>query len=417
MATKRAKQGSQFTDEHADMLVELGIDMQPQQQEGLTPLQERVIAGFEDILQFAQQHGRAPAHEAGSDIFERLRAARLESLRRQGEYRDLLAPLDAPGLLDGAEPQPMQAQESAPAPMDADAVTGTGTGAPGMEQALASITRLRHVRPIEQIRAERQAAEEVARRDPCPDFAAFKGLFEQLEAQLQGGLHQTRRFARNARIRQGDFFIVDGQMAYVAEVGAPIKAPNGENDARLRVIYANGTQSNLLMRSLQRALNKDKAGRRVLPADGQASLDWGGDDVQSGVIYVLRSLSAHPFVAQNRELVHKIGVTGGDVQARIAGAAHDATYLLAEVQVVATWHLANINRMRLEKLLHRLFAPVQIELTLQDRFGHEVKPREWFLVPLAAINQAVQAIEDGSITRLRYDPQTASLAPVSGASD
>lgn len=415
MAAKRARQDDQFTEEHAALLAELGIDTQPQPQEGLTPLQERVIAGFEDILQFAQQHGRAPAHEAGSDIFERLRAVRLESLRRQGEYRELLAPLDAPGLLDGAESQPMQAQESAPAPMDADAVTGTG--APGMEQALASITRLRHVRPIEQIRAERQAAEEVARRDPCPDFAAFKGLFEQLEVQLQGGLRQTRRFARNARIRQGDFFIVDGQMAYVAEVGAPIKAPNGENDARLRVIYANGTQSNLLMRSLQRALNKDKAGRRVLPADGQASLDWGGDDVQSGVIYVLRSLSAHPFVAQNRELVHKIGVTGGDVQARIAGAAHDATYLLAEVQVVATWHLANINRMRLEKLLHRLFAPAQIELTLQDRFGHEVKPREWFLVPLAAINQAVQAIEDGSITRLRYDPQTASLAPVSGASD
>ena len=284
----------------------------------------------------------------------------------------------------------------------------------GLDQAddepatdVQDITRLRHVRPIAQIRA----AEEVASREPCPDFDAFQAQFAQVQAELQGGLRLTRRFAQNARIQAGDFFIVDGQLAYVAEVGPPIKAPNGENDARLRVIYANGTQSNLLMRSLQRALNKDPMGRRVLSADGQASLDWDADDVQSGTIYVLRSLSDHPVVAQHRELIHKIGVTGNDVQARIANAAHDATYLLAGVQVVATYQLANIHRTRLENLLHRLFAPAQIELTLQDRFGHTVKPREWFLLPLEVIDQAVRAIQDGSITRLRYDPQQAALVP------
>lgn len=127
---------------------------------------------------------------------------------------------------------------------------------------------------------------------------------------------------------------------------------------------------------------------------------------------MLRSLSDHPFVAQHRALVHKIGVTGGDVHARIAGAAHDATYLLADVEIVATYQLANIRRTRLENLLHRLFAPAQIELTLQDRFGHAVKPREWFLVPLAVIDQAVRAIEGGSVTRLRYDPASAALLPV-----
>lgn len=135
--------------------------------------------------------------------------------------------------------------------------------------------------------------------------------------------------------------------------------------------------------------------------------------MQSGTIYVLRSLSDHPFVAQHRALVHKIGVTGGDVQKRIAGAAHDATYLLADVEVA--WpptSLPTSHRTRLENLLHRLFAPAHIALTLQDRFGRAVKPREWFLVPLAVIDQAVRAIEDGSVTRLRHDPASAALLPV-----
>ena len=58
---------------------------------------------------------------------------------------------------------------------------------------------------------------------------------------------------------------------------------------------------------------------------------------------MLRSLSNLPYVAEHRELIHKIGVTGGSVEARIAHAPHDATYLLADVEVVATYKLADIN--------------------------------------------------------------------------
>lgn len=403
-------QARQFTQEDDALLAELGVALAAPVDAAHTPRQARIIAGFEDIQRFVRQHGHAPRHDAaGGDIFERLYAVRLERLRAQPECVALLTPLDAQGLLE-AGAQPALDDDALLAELGMDAAGEAGKGADDVtgEDVRDDITHLRHVRPIAQIRA----AEEVANREPCPDFESFKSLFAQVQAELQGGLRLTRRFAQNARISQGDFFIVDGQMAYVAEVGPPIKAPNGENDARLRVIYANGTQSNLLMRSLQRALNKDKLGRRVLSADGQASLDWDDDDVQSGTIYVLRSLSDHPFVAQHRALVHKIGVTGGDVHARITGAAHDATYLLADVEIVATYQLANIRRTRLENLLHRLFAPAQIELTLQDRFGHAVKPREWFLVPLAVIDQAVRAIEDGSVTRLRYDPASAALLPV-----
>lgn len=197
----------------------------------------------------------------------------------------------------------------------------------------------------------------------------------------------------------------------LAEVGETIKAPNGENDARLRVIYSNGTESNLLRRSLQRALYKDEAGRRITAPDAGPLFSeiWEEDDIESGTIYVLRSLSEHPYIAEHRQLIHKIGVTSGRIETRIAHAAHDATYLLAEVEVVATYKLAGIHRSKLEGLLHRLFAPAQLDLTLHDRFGHPVKPREWFLVPLPIIDEAVQRIRDGSITTVTFDTQSGRL--------
>ena len=214
-----------------------------------------------------------------------------------------------------------------------------------------------------------------------------------------------------AEIKPGNFFIVGGQKAYVAEMGEVFSNAQGRRDARLRVIFENGTESNLLMRSLQRALHKDEAGRRITnPSAGPLFTDqWEADDIESGTIYVLRSLSNHPFVAEHRELIHKIGVTGGKVETRIANAAHDATYLLADVEVVATYKLADINRAKLEGLFHRIFAAAQLDLTIQDRFGHPVRPREWFLVPLHVVDEVVQRIRDGSIATMVYDPHKARL--------
>lgn len=96
-------------------------------------------------------------------------------------------------------------------------------------------------------------------------------------------------------------------------------------------------------------------------------------------------------------------------QPLIAEADKDPAYLLAEVEVVATDRRHNLNRSRLESLFHRLFGAAQLDLTIEDRFGNPVKPREWFLVPLHVIDEAVQRIRDGSITDAVYDPKTAQL--------
>lgn len=132
-------------------------------------------------------------------------------------------------------------------------------------------------------------------------------------------------------------------------------------------------------------------------------------DRSSGTVYVLRSNSVHPEIASRRDLIHKIGVTGGAVPRRIGNARTDPTYLLADVEVVTTYKLYNIDRTRLENLLHRFFEPARLDIVLTDRFGNPVSPREWFLVPLFVIDEAIDRIRDGSIVDYLYDPASASL--------
>lgn len=366
---------------------------------GRTPREERIIAGFEDIQRFVEEHGHAPRHGDDKDIFERLYAVRLDRLRDQEECRTLLMPLDHQGLLNAFEVREPQGDYT----MTDDELLAELAG----DDEGSDIQNLRHVRS----NVEKREAEEIAQRERCEDFERFQPLFEQVQRELQSGVRVTRTFIRDASIEEGQFFILGGQTVYVADVGETFKAPNGESDARLRVIYSNGTESNLLRRSLQRALYKDDAGRRITDADAGPLFGetLEPDDIESGTIYVLRSHSTHPFVAEHRELIHKIGVTGGKVETRIAGADKDATYLLADVEVVATYKLHNINRTRMENLFHRLFSPAQLELTIPDRFGNPVKPREWFLVPLHVINEAVERIRDGSIAGVIYDPKSATL--------
>jgi hypothetical protein len=267
--------------------------------------------------------------------------------------------------------------------------------------------------------AEKRAAEEIANRQRCEDFERFKPLFDLVQSDLSGGIRTTRQFVKDAgfskaEIKAGQFFILGGQTAYVAEVGEPIKAPNGESDARLRVIYSNGTESDLLLRSLQRALYKDEAGRRITePTAGPLFADQNDEgDEASGIVYVLRSKSAAPEIAAHREVLHKIGVTGGDVERRIANARLDPTFLMADVEVVATYELYNINRTRLENLIHRIFGVARLDVEIRDRFGNPVIPREWFLVPLFIIDEAIERIKNGTITNYTYDPKTAQLTAV-----
>lgn len=396
-----------------DILAELGVDLAPKEVRARTAQEERIIAGFEDIVKFHDEHGRPPQHGEGRDIFERLYAVRLDRLRALPECRGLLADSDSYGLLDSANTSAAAAVDQLD---DSALLAELGIDA----TAADDVTQLRHVRS----NSERKAAEDIADAKRCEDFATFKPLFAQAQADLDSGIRTTRPFVRDlgmskAEIQPGEFFILGGQTAYVAEVGELLKAPNGETDARLRVIYSNGTESDLLLRSLQRALYKDEGGRRISepvagplfePSAIVAPVE--PDLLATGTLYVLRSRSTHPTIAAHRELIHKIGITGGSVEARIAGAADDATYLLAGVDVVATYKLYEVDRPRLEALIHRVLNGVRFEVELPDRFGKLVRPREWFLVPLNIIDEIVKRIEDGSSAGMTYDRGAVALIPI-----
>ena len=389
------------TDADKELLAALDVDTKPVQPIKYSAKEQRIIAGFEEVERFVQDHGRLPQHGEDRDIFERLYAVRLERMRESGECCKILKPLDSQGLLDATS-------DTGPTPETEELTDEALLASLGVEaDSEDDITQLTHVRSHSEIKA----AEEIAQRSPCQDFEQFKPLFKQVQQDLETEVRKTLKYQDNATVKKGDLFILDGQKVLVADMGEQFVSDYGRQDRRLRVVYDNATESDLLLRSLQRALNKDKASRRITTPDlgplfsGIAE----EDDLTTGYIYVLRSQSDASFVAENRSILHKIGVTGGDVKKRIANAKNDPTYLLADVEIVTTFKLMNIDRKGLETILHKFFSSARLEIELEDRFGKPVKPREWFLVPLNVIEEVVEKIKEGKLDQFRYDPKTASL--------
>ncbi|WP_272147413.1 GIY-YIG nuclease family protein [Spirulina subsalsa] len=395
------KKMPQTTDSDRELLGELGIDLTAPAPVQYSPREERIIAGFEEIERFVSAQGRLPQHGDDRDIFERLYAVRLDRLRRLEDCRTLLEPLDSRGLLTATP------DLEVPPALDDQALLAE-LGLDGA--AVDDVTQLTHVRSRQDIKA----AEEIAQRTPCEDFNQFKPLFQQVKQALKTGARHTLKYQDNAAIQAGNLFILDGQMVLVAAMGEFFISDYGRPNAELRVIYDNGTESNLLLRSLQRALNRDRTSRRITELVSNfgplfAPQNLTPTDRHTGQVYVLRSQSDHPFIAAHRTLIHKIGMTSGDVNQRIIHAAKDPTYLLAAVEIVTTFQLANINPKKLEALLHRFFEAARLDLELMDRFGLPVQPQEWFFVPLGAIEAAIAHIQAGTLDQVHYDLETASI--------
>ncbi len=413
MAKKKTKIES-FTDDDDALLAELGVETEVKEDQTYTAKQERIIAGFEDIQRFYREQERLPQHGEGRDIFERLYAVRLDRIRASAECLELLRPIDTDGILADRVCEPTEEYELN---SDDELLEALGV-APSDDD----ITTMKHVRSASERNADRNVPEEVAQRKPCQDFDEFRLDFEAVQADLETGRQSTELFKTSIRsqIRKGDWFIVDGQKALVAETGEWFTPEHGERDRRLRVIFDNGTESDLLLRSLRRALNKDENSRRIFPPQAEMEEDFSDigplfsseiedGDCASGAIYVARSLSDNPFVQANREILHKIGLTTGDPEKRVSNAKKETTYLFAGVELVAVYRLANINCKAFESLLHKFLARARIDLALADRFGGKVQPREWFLVPLPVVEEAVERIKDGSIGNYVFEVETASM--------
>ena len=246
--------------------------------------------------------------------------------------------------------------------------------------------------------------EQIARRVPCKNFERYEYLFKQCHSDLVTGKNEFRPFTGEQQIAAGHFFILHGIMVYVANVGEKEKK-RGKVNARLLCIFENGTESNMLLRSLATELYKDESGLRVI-ASGEDLLvkdeQITNEDQSTGFIYIVRSLSEDLRIKEVEHL-YKVGFSSQPVNQRIKNAAQEPTYLMADVTLLSEFQTYNLNPQKLELLLHTFFAEACLNVDVFDKEGKRYTPREWFVVPLHVIETAVKLLINGEIINYRYD--------------
>jgi len=341
---------------------------------------DRLEQAFLEIVEFYRVHDRVPSSST-REIAERKLGARLDGFLAAVRH------LDEFGLLEAPE-TPASIDELLEGD-DLDDLLGEDGG-------ILDVSDLPVVKRPE-------SPDSVAQRIKSEDFELYEPLFKAKHAELADGTFQLMPFTGLDLIREGVFFVLNGVMCFVAEVGEDVDLVVGgkpRQKQRLKVVFENGTESAMYKQSLM---------TRMYEAQGQVLARTGHDvgeildgDVESGHIYVLQSLSTDPLVANMADL-HKIGFSTTSVEQRIKNAEKSPTYLMAPVRVLADYRLYNIKASWLEHLLHRVFAEVRLDLTQVDRKGRNYDPSEWFVVPLPTINKAIAMIMSGEITQFVYD--------------
>ncbi|HKK17691.1 MAG TPA: GIY-YIG nuclease family protein [Opitutales bacterium] len=347
--------------------------------------EERLIEKFYKISDFYRAHDREP-RKAPEDMQEAQLAMTLEGIRSSHESIATLKALDEFGLLE-----PPVVPES----LD-DVFADDDLGLLSEKESAEDIFRLKHVPQRTEL------PDFVAQREPCPDFDRFEPLFKACQRELRAGKRQLLSFANEQQIEAGQFFVLRGVMAYVASVGEK-EIRGGKNNARLRLIFENGTESDMLLRSLATELYKD--GRRVTEHEDRLIPEMAEvteEDKPTGYIYVLRSKSAREEIA-NEPNLYKIGFSAGPIEARIKNAREDPTYLMADVQIVTSFECYNLNPQKLELILHKFFGRVCLEVDVFDKSGKRHTPREWFIAPLAVIEEAIRLTLTGEIIDFTFD--------------
>lgn len=353
---------------------------------------DRLERGFAEIVEFRRAHGRVPSSQT-RDIAERKLGARLDGFLASDTRAAAVKHLDEFGML-----------EQAPAPTSIDDLLDGD----GLDRLLDDDTGILDVSDLPAPKRP-EPAESVAQRVKAIDFEQVEPLFKAKHAELRAGTVVQRPFTGLNLIREGAFFVLNGVMCFIADIGEEVELVIGgrkERKQRLRLIFENGTESAMYDKSLQTRLYEFQGHVLVRSSyDGADLLDAGAE---SGHIYVLQSLSTDPVIA-NMNNLYKIGFSTTSVEQRIAGAERSPTYLMAPVKIIADYRVYDVRPSALENLLHRVFADVRLDLTQVDRSGRDYDPAEWFIVPLEAINQAVAMIMSGEIVEYVYDPQRARL--------
>lgn len=366
---------------------------------------DRLIAGFQRIVEFVEANGRRPQKDA--DREERSLYNQLKGILSDPAKKERCRPYDSVGLLDDVSGQmvseplsayglPVQMPEQQLEAIFADPLLDDVGQAGGSLFDLPDYMK----RKLE----ERREADYVAQRVKCEDFGSFEAGFKAVHAGLKSGKYRLIKF-KEAHVAPGRYFVEDGILVYIAGMDQIEKNRHGRKNGRTRCIYENGMESGIYMQTLCKNLYRTGYTVQDLSAVEEDYLkkhfSVTSNDVESGLVYVLRSLSDDPEIKSIPNL-YKIGFTTTPLEVRIANAKNEPTYLCADVKVVATWRVYNVKSSTFETLIHKLFNDVQLQITVDGK-----KPREWFVVPFHVIEQAVNYMINGK--SIAYDKNIEQL--------
>ena len=322
-----------------------------------TPLLARAVEVIERINAFLEEAGEEPVSEPGRSVRERMLANELAGLRVSKADLDGLASYDTRNIVFGGE--------SVADPLE-DPLLSDGLDIFEVRDELRPMAR----------------PDFVADRRPCPDFDRFEPMFEGVRKAVEEGTRKPQPF-RQERVELGEFFVLKAQLVHVADLRDEHRR-NGKPDARLRVIFDNGTESNLLMSSLVRRLYEDKDARRIGVTDA-GPLFVGA---RTGFVYVLRSLSDKPEV----QGLLKVGTTSGAVEDRVAHAETQSTFLFAPVVIVETYELVGHSAKEAERRIHQALRPYHIALRVTGPDGRSFSSVEWFKATPTLVEKAIKQV-------------------------
>lgn len=357
---------------------------------------ERLVASFQEINEFFEQYKREP--KPGNGIQEHQLHSSLKSIRANPAKSEILKAHDIHGILS-SEPQE-------PVSID-DIIENDPLGL--LDDDTAGLFELKNIKATEKSRAE---TDFVARRKPCKDFYKYEQQFKDVQKDLKDGKRKLIVF-KLGNLRQEAYYVHNGILFFVEKIEITKKdhyKPDGtrvREDGRTRCIFENGTESNMIKRSIEKLLYAN--GQVVTENADQTNEDFTerfsnitAEDEEAGFIYILKSKSDKKELKEIHNL-YKIGFSKTTVEDRVKNASQEPTYLMADVRIVMAYKCYNMNPQKLEQLLHNFFGTSCLNFDVFDKDGNRHTPREWFIAPLTIIEQAIHYIISGDIIYYRYD--------------
>ena len=343
---------------------------------------ERLITSFLEINNFIEENKKEP--QLGSDLQEHRLASRLKSIREDTKKIKLLLNFDEFNILN-IEKKEIKSLK--------DVFNDDDLGI--LDSVDESLFKLNNVPK------QRSNPDYIARRKPCMDFDKYEPLFIDCHEKLKKGNLKLKKLDKHRQLIEGLMFVLGGILGLIEKTYEFEINDQKKLNGRLRIIFENGTESNMLLQSLIKSL-QDYNGWLISDPDSSPEIIVDLKDKHTGYIYIIKSLSTDPKI-QSLSNLFKIGFSTIPVEDRIKKATEEPTFLMAPVRIISTFECFNFDPQKFELLLHNFFGEACLNVDIFDSNKQRYTPREWFIAPLEIIEKTIQLIISGGIINYKYD--------------